>query len=348
MAQLSAAANRRRSFLRFVSLDAAGFILLCVMWGSAFVFVALAIQSNPPVLFTAVRFDLSAVLFFLVVAIRRPRAWRPVGWLHWTHVAVAAILLGALHNAVFAWGQRFTTVSVASVLVGLSPILTAVLRRAVGRGEELNARALAGLAMGLVGVALVAGLGPGSLRDSRALGEFAILVAVVLFAAGTVLVEVPPARLDVFAEAAWQSLIAAVLLHLLSPVLEGKQTFSLNATSFLALLYLSVVATGFGIVLFLWLARKWGPTRVNLFAYVSPVVATLAGYFALGQRFELRPLAGLPLVAAAFWLASWPVASRMPRASGHALAIDDSGIRLRAPRRTRPDANDVLADEHSG
>lgn len=276
-------------------------LFLGALWGIAFMFISLGFASFSPLLFAAVRFDLTA-LALLVVALARRALLVPAGGRERTAIAVNALFTVAGYHGLLFWGQQFTTAGIAAVIVGLNPVLTTAFSRVVLAHERLRARGVLGLALGFAGIAILASLKPGSLLDARGVGELAVVGGIGAFSLGSVLVTRTGHRMDTFAFLAWSFAGGAALLHLASWLLEPAPRAVLDASGVVSIVYLSLVSSAFGFVVYFTLLRRVGPIRVNLVSYISPVFATLSGALVLGEALELRALLAFALIAVSFGL----------------------------------------------
>lgn len=287
--------------------DLALLLLLGAMWGTAFVFITLGLRSFSPVFLAAIRFDIVAVIL-AGAALTRARGPRlPRTGAQWAAVGIAAVLnVGAYHAFLF-WGQQFTTPGVAAVVVGLNPVLTTAFSRALLPTERLGRGGLLGLVLGVAGVTVLASLKPGPLLDARGIGELAIVAAIASWALGSVLVKRSRHGLDVYAFIAWHSAVGAVLLHGASALFEGDGALAVfDREGVVALLYLAVVASGAGFILYFTLLERVGPIRLNLVSHIAAVFATLAGWAYLHDPVEPRAVGAFVLIAAGFALVARP------------------------------------------
>ncbi len=129
------------------------FLVLAAVWGSAFMAINAGLAYFPPVLFAALRFDVAGavMLAYAAYAVDDPI---PRGRGEWTLVLVGATLLIAAYHAFLFVGETdpAVTSAVASVTIGLSPVLTTVFARAFLPSERLTVLGVAGL----LGAALLA------------------------------------------------------------------------------------------------------------------------------------------------------------------------------------------------
>lgn len=283
--------------------DALLFCYLAVGWGGSYTAIEVGLAHAPPVLFSALRYDLAAVVLLAYAAIvleserRVPRARADLG-----AVLVTGVLIVGAGSVLLFLGQTLTTGSVASMVFSLNPVLAAAFARALLPDERFEALGLLGLFLGLAGVALIIRPSPDALFGGRALGELLVLAAAVAVALGSVLVRRTAADLDSTAVAAWGMVVGAALMHATSLVRGEPAALPGAPVFYLALAYVGVVAAAGTYAVYFALLARVGAVQVNLVSYATPPVAVATGALLLGERVAPLSLAGFLVVALGFGL----------------------------------------------
>ncbi|WP_336036633.1 DMT family transporter [Halobacterium yunchengense] len=282
--------------------DAALFLALAAVWGSAFAAIKAGLNAGfEPVLFAAVRYDVAGVLM-LAYAAHAADDWLPRTRADWTVVAVGAVFLIAAYHAFLFVGEQHTTSAVAAVVVSLSPVLTTGFARALLPSERLSAVGLAGLALGLVGVAVLSDPDLSNLLDGGTVGVLLVFAAAACFAFGSVLTQRVDDGLDVETMEAWSMLGGAALMHAASVAVGETQTIPASTDALVALAYLSVASSAAGFLVYFELLDRLGPIEINLVSYVAPVFAAVVGFLALGEPITANVVAGFLVIFAGFCL----------------------------------------------
>ena len=284
---------------------AGGFLLLCAIWGTAFMVTDVGLADLPPVPFAAVRFDVAAVVLFAVAglsgAIDRPHSRED-------YVSVltgGTLIIGAHHAFLFA-GQEYVTGAVAAVLLGLVPVVTPALTRLVATDESFTLHTAVGVALGFAGVVVIADPDPANVLDS-VLGVALVLASALAFAVAAVVTHSRDPSMSFLSLQAWMMAVGAVVLHGAVLALPGQSfaTADWTPSALAAVAYLSVVAGVFGFVLYFRLLDRLGPIEMSFIEYVIPVFAALAGWLALDQSLTLATVAGFVFIIAGFVAAKW-------------------------------------------
>jgi drug/metabolite transporter (DMT)-like permease len=284
------------------------FLILAVVWGSAFVAIKAGLDLGfPPVLFAAVRFDIAGVLMlgYAVLVTDQPL---PQSRTDWATVAVGATFMIAGYHALLFIGEGFAgvTSAAAAVVVSLSPVLTTAFARLFLPGEQLTVVGLAGMVLGLVGVVVIDPPNPTDLYGN--VGLLFVFAAALAFAFGSVLTRRLDADLPIETMEGWSMVFGALLIHLLSAGLGESPTRLIAAVeaapvpAVSSLLYLSVVASALGFLVYFDLLERLGPVEINLVSYVAPVFAAAVGFALLNEVVDVYTIMGFLVIVGGFAL----------------------------------------------
>jgi drug/metabolite transporter (DMT)-like permease len=271
--------------------------IVYVVWGSTYLAIAVADRTLPPLLMLAVRFGLAGGLLYAWSAWRGDlRRVRP-GRREWTAAAVVGGLLLFVDTGGIAWAEQRVASGLTALLVATVPLFTALLDRTFF-GVKLSLGALAGIAVGLFGVALLAGQS----AHVDPVGAAVILGAALAWAGGSAYARVAPLPEAPFLSAAMQMLCAAALLALAGAAMgevgrvhpAAISTGSIAAFAFLVVFGSIVAFTAYG-----WLLRSGASSvLVSTYAYVNPAVAVLLGWAFAGEAIGGRELAAGAVILA--------------------------------------------------
>jgi drug/metabolite transporter (DMT)-like permease len=251
-------------------------ILFVLLWSTGFIGARLGVPHAPPLLFLALRYALVIGLMVLVaLATRAP--W-PRGREAWVNIGIAGLLMHGLYlGGTFIAISQGLPAGVTSLVVGLQPLLTAVVA-AGWMGERLDGRQWAGLALGFVGVALVA-ITAGTLWQKHRCPSFDWRTGLV--------VQFIPALIA--------TALAAVLAEPMQVHWTGEFIFALG--------WLVLVLSLGAITLLNTLIRAGSAVNSASLFYLVPPVTALLAWALFGERLTPASLAGMALAAAGVWLA---------------------------------------------
>ena len=284
--------------------DAALFLLLAVLFGGSFVAIKTGLRELPPVLFASLRFDLAAVALLSYVVFTKPRsAWLPRTRGDFLWIGTAALFLVGIANSLLFLGQGTTTPAVASVMLGLNPVLAPVFAWWL-LGERLSRVGALGIGIALSGVVLIVQPSPSMFTDASAVGQALVLAAAAAGALGSVLLNRVDPRLESVSLTAWATATGAVLLHAAS-FAAGESPASIldvGTATVASLLSVAIPSTALAYVIYFGLIDRVGPVRANLVAYAVPVFAALFGWLLLGAAVSAWTVGGFLVVVVGFVL----------------------------------------------
>jgi drug/metabolite transporter (DMT)-like permease len=276
------------------------FVALCFLWGSTYLFIKIGIDYWPPVLLAGTRNLLAfvAVALVLVAAAtiwRRPRQLPgPRGWVP---PAVFALLQGTAFALIF-WAERYITSGQTAVLIATNPLFTLPLTR-FWLKDRISGRQYLAVLLGLIGVALTAGVREGEgftgTVGERVTAQGAVLVAAFCYAF-SLLYSRKYMHGDRYANTAIHLGTSAVYLLLLSTVMDPDDAdVDFALPGLLALLYLALLGSALAYWLLFYLIDNLDPLQVSYVTVVNPVVAVLLGIVVLSE--PVTPLVWLGAAA---------------------------------------------------
>ncbi len=271
------------------------FAAIYLIWGSTYLAIRFAVETIPPFLMLAARFGLAGLLLYAWLRLRgrsRPPAREWLGSL-----AVGGLLLVGGTGAV-AWAEQWIPSGLAALIVAIVPVWMVLLDWLRPNGRRPGPAVVAGLMLGLGGVALL--VGPVELAGGgrmQFLGSAAVVLGTISWATGSVFGARFPVPAAPRMAAALQMIMGGALLLAIGTA-RGEWSrldpAAVSMRSLGALAYLLVFGSLVAFAAYVFLLRVTTPARVGSYAYVNPVVAVFLGWALAGE-----PVTGRTILAAA-------------------------------------------------
>jgi drug/metabolite transporter (DMT)-like permease len=261
------------------------FAAMSVIWGLPYLLIRVAVRDLSPATLVTARTGLAALLLLPFAA--RPRVLRPLV-AHWRPLLVYTVVEVTGPWLLLARAEQHLTSSLSGLLIAATPLIGAALTRLTGREHAVSRRRLAGLLVGLGGVAALLGLDVGSV-DYLAVGEVGLVATG--YAIGPVVLSRRLSDLPGLG-VVWVSLVVTTLVYL--PF--SRVPRHLGAQEAGSVVALSAVCTAVAFLVFFALIAEVGPARAVVITYVNPAIALLLGVVLLGERFTAGIAVGFPLV----------------------------------------------------
>jgi drug/metabolite transporter (DMT)-like permease len=273
----------------------AAMLFVALIWGANFTVTKLAFAELSPLAFTALRFIAGSALLLAVVRAVEGPLRLPRGVMFWRLVGLG-LIGNTLYQLGFVFGLDRSTATNTSLIISASPAAVAVLGGALGL-ERTTPRVRVGIALGLAGVAVVIlARAHGSLRIAPGdLFSVGALACWSVYAVGLRTVEdVSPLQIT-----AWTTVAGTPFLVLAAiPDLRRVRWAALDVRAWGGLAYAVVLSLIVGYLLWNRSVRAVGATRTAIYMCVTPLVALLVAWAALGETPSLwHPLGGALIAA---------------------------------------------------
>jgi drug/metabolite transporter (DMT)-like permease len=275
----------------------AAWITICVIWGTTYLGIRVALETFPPALLGGIRFTIAGLVLAMWLRLRGrplppPREWRPL--------AITGTLLLALGNGFVVLAEQWVPSGIAAVIVASSPFWMSGMEALAPGGESITRRTAAGLGVGFAGIVLLVwpnlsatGAGPQFL-----FGVVALQGACIGWSAGSIYSKRYAPPTDPLAGSALQMLFGGLVMLALGTVIGEWSRLTLSPRSLAAETYLIVVGSWVGYSAFVYALQHLPISTVSLYAYVNPVIAVLLGTVLLNEPFGMRLVAASAMVLA--------------------------------------------------
>jgi drug/metabolite transporter (DMT)-like permease len=278
------------------------YLLVCLVWGSTYLFIRIGVADLPPFLFAGVRFLVAGLLLGgAMLALGDKLPWNSRDW---TTLAITGVLFLMGANATVVWAEQTVPSGPASVYVAAVLLWTAFFDSIVPGGKtRFTWRLALGLLLGFAGICLLAGVRPGELLRDDLAGPIALIFASASWASGSVLWKRRPTGTSPYVSAAVQMTIGGGLIVLLGLALGEGPRWHLTPKGAGALIYLILIGSIVGYTAFGYALRHASATVIGTYAYVNPVVAVILGWLVLDEQVTARMLIAMAMIlGAVLWI----------------------------------------------
>jgi drug/metabolite transporter (DMT)-like permease len=288
-------------------------LLLAAIWGSSFMFIEIALRDlSPAATMTGRLLFAFAALGALMVLSRGPRQTvRCV-----TEFGRSGVVLGVITTALpfwlIAWGQTRIDSGIAAIGNASMPIFVALLAIRFAQHERVTGWRAVGIAVGIVGVAVLVGVDPQG-GWAGAVGTLAVILASISYAVGTLYSQHKlgnSSGLLVGTASTFWGLLAILPFG----IAQRPDSFP-GWEPIAAAAALGLLGTAVGLLLYLSLLENHGSSRGSLVVYLLPPVALFYGAVFLDEPIRLTAVVGLALILAGVALGSGlvrPIRRRQP------------------------------------
>jgi drug/metabolite transporter (DMT)-like permease len=294
-----------RSTSRFHVPAGLAIIGLGLLWGAGFPAIDIVVSQLPPLGAAGIRYAVSGCIVLGYARAATDRL-RPETTRELLSIGIVGGFMFGGYQAGLYLGTQHITGAVASVVITMSPVVAALVAVPI-LGESCGLPDVIGFCLGVSGVVVLSqpSVGTASL-SSTALGVGLVFLGTMLFAVGSVTIQLFDEGLPMEALQGWAMLVGATFLFC-GGFLRGESipdVQSLSPVAVVSLVYITLIAGAGGYLLYFRLVREVGATETTLVAYLEPVAATVVSVLFLGRTISVTTVVGFVAVAAGFTLVS--------------------------------------------
>ncbi|MBT3306136.1 MAG: EamA family transporter [Alphaproteobacteria bacterium] len=271
-------------------------LTLSLLWGGSFFFVGVAVKELPTFTIVVCRVFFAALTLWAVMkamGLKMPTSRRVWG---------AFFVMGFLNNAVpfslIVWGQGHIASGLAAIINATTPLFTVIVAHSLTTDEKMTGTRLAGVIVGLVGVAFMIGLDVLQSLGVNVLAQIAILAASLSYAfAGVFGRRFRDLGVSPMAAATGQVTASSIMLAPIMLIVDTPWTLPVPSMATIgALAGIALLSTALAYTLYFRILATAGATNLLLVTLLVPVSAILLGVLVLGEVLEPKHFIGMAMI----------------------------------------------------
>ena len=275
----------------------AAFITVCVVWGTTYLAIAIAIETLPTFLFAGSRFTLAGLILLSIRLFLGDKL--PGGRAEWFNLALIGVLMVGVGNVAVVHAEHYVASGFTALLVATSPFWMAAMEMMRRQGERLSRGKILGMLVGFSGVALlVAPHLNGTFSSGFFWGVVILQLGSIAWNFGSIRSKYFPSTTSPLMSASLQMLFGGLFVGLLGLAQGELSSFHFNTRTLIAYLYLLVFGSIVGYGAYVYALSKLSTSITSLYAFVNPAVAVFLGWLVLSEPFGWRELVAMAVIFA--------------------------------------------------
>lgn len=272
----------KKDLLAYLALSA-----ICVIWGTTYLALRVAVVGFPPFLFVVIRQIIAGgILVTLLLALGKSKLPSP-GEI-WKQ-AIGGFFMLSLGNGLVAYAEVTIPSGIAAIICSMMPMWVILINLTINRDERPTIPIVIGAALGLAGIILI------FIQDLEALanpayrlGIFLTLIATISWASASIWLKKRKSTSDPFMNAGLQMFFAGVWLIPFTLAFDDLSHVTWSSNTIYAMLYLVAFGSIIAYACYTYALKKLPMTIVSLYAYVNPLVAVVLGWLILDEKLNAR------------------------------------------------------------
>ncbi len=284
------------------SLAYLAFFTVCVIWGTTYLAISVALETVPVLLLAGLRWMFAGVVMSVAMlatgrGLPKPRLWGPL--------ALLGFLMNIVGNGFVVYAQQHVASGLTAVLIATTPFWSALVERLLPNGERFTRRSLFGLALGFGGIVVLVWpeMTHGGAEGAAFVGGvIAIQLACVGWVIGTSFAKRHELGDNPFRSAALQMVFSGTMLLTAATAHGDWAQLSFTPRTISAMLYLSIAGSLVAYSAYIYAIQHLPLPLVSLYAYINPMIAVALGTLLLNEPLSARILVAAALVFAGTWI----------------------------------------------
>lgn len=258
--------------------------LAASIWGAMYVVVKVVVEVVPPLELVWMRY-LIAVIALGIIGIMMRQSWK-IAKKDWLIIFLVGLIGNTISIVTQEMGTMLSTAQMGAIITATTPAFMVVFARLILK-ENITLKKCLSIALATIGVGIV--VGNGQIDVTQQLGGLYLLLAALTWALMSVLVKKVPSHYSQIVVTTYTSMIAVMLLTpFVLPRLKNLDLASvLQPTISGGLLYLGIISTAGGFLLWNKGLQLMNASSGGLFFFFQPIVGTFLGWLLLGETIGL-------------------------------------------------------------
>lgn len=287
---------KNKNTIAYIALAA-----VCLIWGTTYLALRIAVMHFPPFLFTALRQTTAGFILvsFLITVGKVSFPGKDLIW----RQAIGGFFMMTLGNGLVAWAEMHIPSGIAAIICSLMPVVVILINLGLSKDEKPTLPIVLGVAVGLIGVLLIFSEHVSEFSKTEYLiGIIMTFMAVLAWAGGSIWIKKKNTDSNPFVNAGLQMFFGGLWCFPLSLMFDDLSSVSWSAEAGYSFLYLIVFGSLIAYASYSYALRKLPMTIVSMYAYINPLVAVLLGWLVLDEKLNAKIIVAFLLTVAGIYI----------------------------------------------
>ena len=280
------------------------YALMCILWGFTWMYLKISLAEMPLYTGLSIRFSIAGIIFWIMYFIKGHKV-------ELTTDLKNVYLLFTLFNFSLCyfltyWGAKYVYSNLGAIIWSLLPICVAMMAHLYLPDDRLNKKKTFGMLIGLFGTILLFYERDMLGGRQATFGIIAILLSVVLAAWPNVYLKMQKGLINSYHLNAVGMTFSGVLFLICALIFENNAFIPMDDKNLIAIFFLTVPGTVMTWGIYIWLFNHLPVTQISYTAFYPPIIATVVGWFFLGEALPVLAIIGSVLIIAGGYLVSSP------------------------------------------
>jgi drug/metabolite transporter (DMT)-like permease len=267
--------------------------LAASIWGAMYVVVKVVVEIVPPFELVWIRYVI-AVVVLAIIGVCMKQSWK-IAKRDWVIIFLVGLIGNTISIVTQEIGTMLSTAQMGAIITSTTPAFMVIFARFILK-EKITLKKCFSIVLATVGVFII--VGNGQIDGTQQLGGFYLLIAALTWALMSVLIKKVPVHYSQIVFTTYSSMTAVILLtpFVLPKLKDLDLSLILQPTISEGLLYLGVISTAGGFLLWNKGLQLMNASSGGLFFFFQPIVGTFLGWLLLGETIGISFWIGTILI----------------------------------------------------
>ena len=288
-----------RSFQEAISLNynknltILAYLTVCLVWGSTYLAIRVAVTDMPFLAFAGIRFFTAGSIMLVVSKLK---GWSfPDNLQDYKTIVLAGLMLLFVSNGLVCWAEQWIESGMAALLLASTPLFMALIEALVPQDQKIGRIGWVGLLIGFLGVAFL--VGPHFALEGKTFSAMlALLAASLNWAAASIYLKRRIVSGAMMPNVGIQMFAAGSVFLITAYFFGGVSIAGASSSGIAALLYLIFIGSILAYSAFNYIIKALPAAKAGTYAYINPVVAVILGALILNEVITSRNIIAAAII----------------------------------------------------
>ena len=278
------------------------YVLICIIWGTTWLAIRVSLESLTPLYSASFRFLLAGLFIYLLMMMKGIKIQKDP--LSTKLYILQGIFAFAIPFSLVYWAEQFVPSGLASVLFGVFPFFVALFSYLFIPDEHIGFYKVTGILFGFIGILIIFADDIGGDISLYLLGMFGVVASGIMQAAMAVVIKKHGHHLNSLSMNLIPMLMGAVVMLLFGLIYEDFLALRFDFTAVWTVVYLGFFGSVVTFTSYYWLMKRINIVILALMAFITPIVALIAGWLFYNEQLSLYDFIGCLFVLAGIFIAN--------------------------------------------
>jgi len=278
------------------------YVLICIIWGTTWLAIRVSLESLTPLYSASFRFLLAGLFIYLLMMMKGIKIQKDP--LSTKLYILQGIFAFAIPFSLVYWAEQFVPSGLASVLFGVFPFFVALFSYLFIPDEHIGFYKVTGILFGFIGILIIFADDIGGDISLYLLGMFGVVASGIMQAAMAVVIKKHGHHLNSLSMNLIPMLMGAVVMLLFGLIYEDFLALRFDFTAVWTVVYLGFFGSVVTFTSYYWLMKRINIVILALMAFITPMVALIAGWLFYNEQLSLYDFIGCLFVLAGIFIAN--------------------------------------------